>query len=68
MATAESKGLTATQVETYRPNGYVTVENIITEEELTDIRAAVDELVEGSWTVTSSESIGVISGLMVSLY
>ena len=60
MTTTESKGLTATQVETYRTKGYVTVDSVITDAELREIHEAVDELVEASRTVTSENSVYIL--------
>jgi len=60
MTTTASKGLSPSQIESYRAKGYVAVENVITDVELAEIDAVVEELVEASRTVASENDVYIM--------
>ena len=49
--------LNATQIEAYNRDGYLAVENVLTDAELSELRQVTDEFVEQSRTVTSHNEI-----------
>jgi len=49
--------LNATQIETYDRDGYLAIENVLTETELDELRQVTDEFVEQSRNVTSNNEI-----------
>ena len=54
MVTVERARLSPVQVEFYRNNGYLTVENVLSAEQLSTAQRIVDELVEQSRGVTAN--------------
>ena len=54
MVTAERARLSPAQVEFYRNNGYITVENVLSPEQLAEAQRIVDELTEQSRSVTTN--------------
>ncbi len=49
--------LTADQIEAYRTNGYIGVENVLSSSQLEEARRVVDEFVERSREVSESDDI-----------
>lgn len=61
MVTTQTRtGLSATQVDFYRANGYLTIENVLTPEQLDEAHHIVGELVAKSRTVTSNDDVYVL--------
>ena len=54
MVTVERARLSPAQVEFYRNNGYLTVENVLSQEQLATAQRIVDDLVEQSRSVTAN--------------
>ncbi len=49
--------LSDTQIQFYRDNGYLLVENVLTADEVRRLRAALDELIDRSRAVTASDNV-----------
>ena len=54
MVVTEKRSLGLTEIEAYRSNGFLTVENVLTEAQLSDAQRIVDELTEQSRSVTTN--------------